>query len=123
MTFSLWTHQFKHAAVVHASVPGAIRILADHFKGRNHRSLSVDADSGVLRAERGSLWFSLLLPGPETWCRHAIDVTAANAGSGTVSIEFSITLNVCGFTVGKNAVLEECRDVEQRLFQRFASEE
>lgn len=109
MSFSFWDHQFTHVVHVSTSVPEVIKQAESYFRARKHRLLIAKPEAGTLRVKRGSLWFSLLLPGPETWCRHMIDVTATDIGSGKTCVAFFVNLKLGGFSLGKNFLLEECK--------------
>lgn len=115
MSFSFWNHHFTHTAEVSMPAIDVIQYLQAHFGKRRHRFVNATPELGTLQVGRGSLWCSLFVPGPETWCRHTIDVLANDTENGITLVKFNITLKLFGFSIGKNFLLEECRNLGLEL--------
>ena len=88
----------------------AIEKLAALYRSKRYRRLEADPERGTLLVEKGSLIVSTIVIGPETWCRHTIEIAATQLTSSETQLEFELNLKLLlGLTVGKNFLIEECK--------------
>jgi hypothetical protein len=114
VTLSWWNHHFFYSADVPLERAVALERLANLYRQRAHKQLVIDSESGTLLVERGSLWASFLAIGPETWCRHMVQVKATESAGGT-RLEFEMTLKLVGVTLGRNFLVDDCAAISAAI--------
>ena len=107
--FSWWTHSLTHEEAVPGSRAECYERLLRHYE-RLGASILQSQRPDSLTYARGSLFASCFGFGPETWCRHTVAVRLSHGEDG-VLIKWSVDLKLCGFSVGKNAIVEEFKNL------------
>lgn len=112
-SFSWWTHSLTYGVTVPGSRDECYQRLLQHYH-RLGMSILESQRPGSLTYVRGSLLVSCFAIGPETWCRHTVTVRLSDDDGG-VQIKWSVDLKLCGFSVGKNAIVEEIKKLAANL--------
>ena len=109
MKFSWWNQFYDVSFEVNVPTELALTKLSELYANKRSKRLEIDEKRKQINVEKGSCFFSAICIGPETWCRHVIEITMESLPDGKSKINFSINLKLAGFSVGKNFLLSECK--------------
>jgi hypothetical protein len=115
MKFAFWNHYFSFTTVASVSAAASIERLSSLYRSKGIQRVAIDSEKNTIVVEKGSIWCSIFVIGPETWCRHIVTVKATDVPGAATELEFGINLKLVGWTLGKNSLIEECRAVSAAL--------
>lgn len=111
MRFSWWIQKWDHSEIVIGGRNKILENLLDYYQNSSRSFSLIHQDDNCFTFSRGWKWFSVLSLGPETWLFHIIKVSIDNIKDDTVQLCWNIDLKLCGLQIGKNAIIEECKQL------------
>ncbi len=110
MGFSFWSHKCQYEATLTLPQAKAYHALLEYYRNssRSFHLLDHPGESS-LEFTRGSLLMSITGMGSECKFKHRITVILNQASTDTTLVKWSIDMKNCGFQVGSNAIIEECK--------------
>ncbi|MCK5871824.1 MAG: hypothetical protein KAG26_03275 [Methylococcales bacterium] len=112
MKLSGWNQYWEHKENISLSPEVVYRKLCTYYK-QSSKSFSLKSENSpsTFSFQRGNALFSVLGIGSELWCKHFIDISVIEIEEGVTQVEWKINLKLFGLQSGKNAIIEECKNV------------
>jgi len=110
MRFSLWTQEWKHSEEIAGNKEKIMANLMNYYKNSSKSVRLLNNDENKFTFSRGCKIVSALALGSEKWCFHTVEVSI-NDIDGSVQVNWNIDLKLFGLQAGKNAILEECKEL------------
>ena len=116
MKISVWNQYWEHKEIVALSSGQVYEGLLKHYK-QSSKTFKLDRENfpSGLSFHRGNVLFSIFLVGSELKFKHYVDVNIQETEEGKTQIIWNINLKLCGFQVGENALIEECKEVVKNI--------
>lgn len=121
MKCSWWTQHRQHEAIVPVGRMKAYNTLLDHYR-RSSRSFHLLREDGNSLIEfcRGYRAMSIAGIGSERLFKHRVVIRLVDMAEHQTSISWAICLNIFGFQVASNAIIEECKQLAHNLAEQHA---
>jgi len=116
MKISGWNQFWEHKETVSISPEQTYERLLNHYK-QSSKSFVLDKEncSNGFRFHRGNALVSAFGLGSELWAKHYVDVDIQELEKGKTQIVWNINLKLLGLQAGKNAIIEECKEVVKQI--------
>ena len=116
MKFSAWNQYWEHNEVVNLSPEQAYETLLKYYKqSSNSFILDKEIVAKSFNFQRGNILVSALGFGSELWAKHYVAVNIQEIEENKSQIVWKINLKIFGLQVGKNAIIEECKEVVNQI--------
>lgn len=116
MKISAWNQYWEHKEIVSLSPEQAYEGLIKHYNKSSKSFITIKENfSRGFSFHRGNAIVSVLGLGSELWCKHFVDVDIQEIEEGKTQIIWNINLKIFGLQVGKNAIIEECKEIVKKI--------
>ncbi len=112
MFWSWWNTNLKHEEPVNKNTDIVFNKLCEYYKNKiTNGSLRSDPDEMRIKYHRGNAIFSACGIGTELWAKHFVNISLEKVSDVTTNISWDIDIKLFGLQIGKNAIIEECKEI------------